>query len=473
MTNHTTTPVRVRFAPSPTGFLHIGGIRSALHNWLWARHNQGAFLLRIEDTDRSRYVEGATDQILESLSMLSLDPDEPPTTQSRRLDLYHRESQRLVESGSLYRCWCQPERLDALRKEAQQKGQAFKYDRHCLDPGNHRSQDEPHVLRFRIPESPETVAWHDAVRGALSVNITELDDFVALKSDGYPTYHLANVIDDHDMAISHVLRADEWLPSTPKHLLLFAALGWQPPVYAHLPAIQGPDGKKKLSKRDGAQAVSDYVHQGYLPEALVNFLASLGWNDGTTQEIYSTDELIKGFTLERIQRSPARFDIERLNWMNGVYIRQLSTKDLAERAAAFWPEGSADYDDQYRHRVLKLVHERLKFLAELPELTAFFFQDPTPDAKLLTGNFDAPTAKGILEAVAKTLEGTVFTEENLESRLRALVAEKDLKAGKAFGLVRVAVTGKTAAPGLFETLATLGKDAVLRRLSAADAALRR
>lgn len=326
-------PVRVRFAPSPTGYLHIGGLRSALFNWLWARHNGGVFVLRLEDTDRARLVEGSDTQINASLEALGIVPDEGPRqggdfgpyTQSERLESYAKHAQALVDSGALYPCWCSADRLSQLREEAQRHGVAFKYDRHCLQPGNQQTQDQPHVLRFRITDEPATVSWDDAVRGRLEFKAADLDDFVAIKADGYPTYQFANVVDDHDMHISHVLRADEWIPSTPKHLLLYAAFGWEPPMFAHLPAVQGPTGGKKLSKRDGAKSAEEFIADGYLPEALMSFLATLGWNDGTTQEVYARDELIERFTLDRIQKSPARFDAERLTWLNGLMIRALHT----------------------------------------------------------------------------------------------------------------------------------------------------
>ena len=465
---------RVRFAPSPTGYLHIGGMRSALFNWLWARHTGGKFVLRIEDTDRNRLVEGAVEQILAAHDELGITPDEGPKqggefgpyVQSERLDIYHEHAAKLLETGALYRCWCSPERLAELRQEAQKRGEAFKYDRHCLIPANNRPDSEPHVLRFRIPDQPATIAWDDAVRGRLEFRAEDLDDFVAIKADGFPTYQFANVVDDHLMQISHVLRADEWIPSTPKHLLLFAAFGWEPPVYAHLPAVQGPTGGKKLSKRDGAQSVQEYVDEGYLPEALRSFLATLGWNDGTTDEVYATDTLIERFTLDRIQKSPARFDKERLTWVNGVIIRQMPLQTLLEAVEAFWPPEASKYPPEYKTAVLGLVHERIKFLAELPELTEFFFADPKPDPALLTKALDAKAAHGALERVIKALPAG-WTEPALESAIRPLAEELGLKTGQLFGLIRVAITGRTAAPGLFETMFALGHDATLRRLKSA------
>ena len=479
------TPFRVRFAPSPTGTLHVGGIRSALFNWLWAKHTGGTFILRIEDTDRNRLVDGALEQINDSLEALGIVPDEGPRQggeygpyiQSERRDLYRTHSEQLLATGALYRCWCSPERLTKLREEAQKRGVAFKYDRHCLVPANQGKASEPHVLRFRIPDQPETIAWDDAVRGRLEFKLADLDDFVAIKADGFPTYQFANVIDDHLMEISHVLRADEWIPSTPKHLLLFQALGWDPPVYAHLPAVLGPTGGKKLSKRDGAQSVQEYIDEGYLPAALRSFLATLGWNDGTTDEVYPTDTLIQRFTLDRIQKSPAKFDKERLTWVNGFMIRHMPLSELLSHCGPFWPEAAQDTDDSYRLRVLGLVQDRLKFLSELPDLTDFFFADPTPanvKANLPLKKAGTATVADWLEASIKTIQDYLpdqsFHADTLEHHFRGEVAAKlslDKHVGPLFMTLRVSLTGKTATPGLFETMAVLGRDTSLRRLEAA------
>ena len=479
-------PARVRFAPSPTGYLHVGSIRSGLFNWLWARHTGGVFVLRIEDTDRARLVEDAVDQINDSLEALGIAPDEGPRQggkfgpylQSERLDIYREHADKLLESGALYRCWCTSERLDKLRFEAQKAGVAFKYDRFCLKTENHKSESDPHVLRFKIPEKPAVIGWDDAVRDRLEFKITELDDFVAIKSDGYPTYHFANVVDDHLMEITHVLRADEWVPSTPKHILLFQAFGWIEPIYAHLPPVQGPDGKKKLSKRDGAQSVGEYIDEGYLPEALMSFLASLGWNDGTTQEIYTPQELIEKFTLERVQKSPAMFDRERLTWINGKLIRELSVDELFEHSQSFLPQSRKNYPPAYIKQALGLVQERLKFLSELPELTDFFFTDPTYDdgtlaAEAASERYANPTFTQLLTQTASALDSSDFSEADLETRLRKLAEDASVKPGILFSAIRITVTGKKAAPGLFETLNVLGRDITLKRLQNSISALNR
>jgi glutamyl-tRNA synthetase len=467
-------PVRVRFAPSPTGYLHVGSIRSGLFNWLWARHNQGVFVLRIEDTDRERLVEGALAQIIATHDALGITPDEGPVQggdfgpylQSERLEIYRDQAEVLLSSGALYPCWCSSERLTTLREAAQAAGTAFKYDRFCLTLENKRPISEPHVLRFNIPTVPQTITWNDAVRGELSFKTADLDDFVAVKSDLYPTYHFANVVDDHLMEISHVLRADEWIPSTPKHLLLFQAFGWDAPIYAHLPAVLGPTGNKKLSKRDGAQSVTEYIDEGYLPEALRSFLASLGWNDGTTQEVYSTPELIEHFSLDRIQKSPAKFDRERLTWINGLMMRTMSTAELNARAAAFWSPLALNSPEDYRIAVLGLVQERLKLLSELSELTDFFFVRPALEKSQLIKNIDEEQAKIALTRIIASLPDE-WSEASLETAIRPLVDELGLKAGILFGLVRIVITGKTVAPGLFETLFVLGPEASRDRLETA------
>lgn len=452
--------VRVRFAPSPTGFLNLGGVRSALFNWLFARHHQGHFFLRLEDTDRTRYVPESAKQIAESLDWLGIIPDEKPLVQSERLEIYSKKATELQDKGWLYPCWCSSERLEKLRSEAQAKKIAFKYDRHCLNqPGD---KSTPHVLRFKVPAAPKEISWDDAVKGMVAVPIETIDDFVALKSDGFPTYHFANVVDDHLTETSHVLRADEWLSSTPKHLLLYQAFTWEPPVFAHLPAVLGADGSKKLSKRHGAKSVLEYRDEGFLPEAVINFVAMLGWNEGegSTKEIYTGEELVKAFSLNRVQKSPAVFDAERLTWMNGLYIRGMDIDELAKRAEMFWPKSAAKYDEAYKKEVLKLEQERLKFLAELPELTDFFFEDPQIAKEAFS---KWPKAAELLDEATNCVK----TWEDLESRFRASSEKLGVKPGDLFMVTRIAITGSTVSPGLFETMKVLGKETTLRRLEAA------
>lgn len=456
--------VRVRFAPSPTGYMHVGGVRTALFNWLFARAQNGSFLLRFEDTDQERLVADAANNIMESLQWLGIDWDEGPQVdgdygpywQSQRLHIYRRYAEQLLASGRMYRDWTPPEQLQAMRKEAQQAKRPFKVDRSQLitegDP------QKPHVFRFAIdPDFDPT--WDDIVYGAQNHRAATLDDYVCIKSDGWPTYNFANVIDDHEMHISHVLRGDEFLSSTPKFLQLYAALGWKPPRFAHVPPVLGPD-KAKLSKRHGALSVLEYRDQGYPPEALINFLATLGWNDGSTQELFTLHELIDRFQLERIQNSPAIFDMQRLEWMSGHHIRQMPTDKLLQQAARFWPPKAAHFDDTYKQHVLALVQERIKYWAELPDLSWFFFRDPDTYPKQLDYDF----ARQWLPTVIDKLNASDFSEDDLEQRLRALAADYDLKTGQLFQLIRISATGQTAAPGLFETLHVLGKEATLRRL---------
>lgn len=469
-------PVRVRFAPSPTGFLHVGALRSALFSWLFARQHEGSFILRLEDTDQARLVPESVAQIQDSLQWLGLNWDEGPGkgthgpyVQSQRLDIYKQQADVLLAEAKLYQDYTSAERLKELREQAQTAKRPFLFRKNMaqLEPKG----DEPYVLRFEIPTGGET-KWQDAVWGEQSWRNEVIDDFVAIKSDGYPTYQFANVVDDHLMEISHVIRAAEWIPSTPKHILLYEAFGWQKPVFAHVPQVLGPD-KAKLSKRHGAKSALDYRDDGYLPEAVVNFLALLGWNpgSGSTQEVFSREELVKAFSFDRVQTSPAVFDPARLDWINGVYIRELSPAELATAAEGFWPSEAKNSKAEYRLKVLGLIQERLKFLAELPELTDFFFSDPKPTADLLTKQLDRTEAAELLRSIIDSLEGSAFSERQLETDLRDLVDKTGVKAGILFTLIRVAITGKTAAPGLFETLHTLGKEISLRRLKAALSAL--
>ena len=472
--------VRTRFAPSPTGFLHIGGIRSSFFNYLFAKNQGGSFILRLEDTDRERFVPEAEEHLVESLKWLGIPADEGiggadagfgPYVQSERLELYAKHAAELIEKGSLYPCWCTPERLTKLREEAQAEKRAFKYDRHCL--GNPNDINKPHVIRFKMPEN-EVVAWDDAVRGHLEFNSDDLDDYVAIKSDGFPTYQFANVVDDHLMEISHVLRADEWIASTPKHILLYKAFGWELPIFAHLPAVTAPGGGKKLSKRHGAKSALELRDEGYLPGAILNFLAALGWNegDGSTQEIYALDELIEKFSLERIQKSPAVFDAERLTWLNGVYIRNLSLDELYPQTKDFWPESSNSANDDHKKAILALIHERLKFMAEIPELTEFFFTRPEVTANFVADKLEKETANQWLQQIIEILEKSDFSHDDLEKRLRDLVNELEASTGKVFSLVRRSITGSPVAPGLFETLHVLGKEESLERLNKAYAIIR-
>jgi len=481
-----TKPVRTRFAPSPTGYPHVGNIRTALFAWLFARHHGGSLIVRIEDTDVTRKVDDAVETILNSLRWLGLDWDEGPEVggnygpyfQSQRLDKYREAAERLVSQGDAYYCYCSPERLEEMRSEQVRRKQPPGYDRLCRNLGQEeRAKKEAEgitpVVRFKVPLEGQT-KFTDLIRGDVVFDNSTLDDFVLLKSDGYPTYHLANVVDDHLMEISHVLRAEEWLSSTPRHILLYQALGFEPPLFAHLPMILGTD-RSKLSKRHGAVSIVEYYQQGYLPEAMVNFLALLGWSLDDKTEILSRQELINNFSLERVSRTAAIFNREKLDWMNGVYIRRLTADEFFEAATPYLmmdkSAGEAVVSsEEYVRSILPLVQERVKTLAEVPELIQFFFVDKLEyDAHLLVGkNMSVESAGQALRAGQQRLEQLeVFDAESLEAVLRPLAVELGLKTGQLFGTLRIAVTGQPAAPPLFQTMAVLGKQRCLERIGEA------
>jgi len=482
-----TNTVRVRFAPSPTGYLHVGGARTALFNWLFARHHDGVFILRIEDTDRTRYEPEAVQNIMESLRWLGLEWDEGPEVggdygpyfQSQRLDIYQKYAQQLVDSGHAYYCYCSPQRLAQMREEQRRRGESnLGYDRHCRylaarQRADYEAQGIVPVVRLKVPLEGQT-SFHDVLHGDTTVDNASLDDLVLLKSDGYPTYHLANVVDDHLMEISHIMRADEWLPSVPRHVLLYDAFGWDIPVYAHLPVILAPTGKGKLSKRHGGVAVHEFQQDGYLPEAMVNFLALVGWAYDDKTEFFTRQELIERFDLAGVSKSPAAFSYDKLEWMNGVYIRMLPPDDLAGRLRPFLEQAGLAADQPTVRRLGPLIQERLKKLSEAVEWVDFVFVDQISyDPSLLVDR--KMTAAESLAALRKARETVAalpnFEEETLEAALRALADELDLKAGELFGIIRVAVTGKKVAPPLFGTLSVLGRERVLERLDYAEEAL--
>jgi glutamyl-tRNA synthetase len=483
--------VRVRFAPSPTGFPHVGNIRTALFNWLFARRSGGRFIVRIEDTDQARIVEGALKSILDSLRWLGLDWDEGPEVggdygpyfQSERRDLYRKHAGQLLDGGRAYKCYCPPDRLARMRAEmAERKESVRSYDRRCRDlspreQAAFESEGITPVIRFKAPLEGRTT-FHDLVRGDITFDNAELDDLVLLKSDGYPTYHLANVVDDHFMEISHVMRADEWLSSTPRHVLLYDAFGWEPPLFAHLPMILGPD-KSKLSKRHGATAVTDFQEQGYLPEAMFNFLALLGWSLDDKTEVFSREELVRHFSIERVSKTAAIFSHDKLRWMNGTYIRRMNDGEFAGHLLRFLErdlpgEARRPVSHAYVEQVAPLARERLSTFGEAAQLCSFFFvEDIAHDPKLLLGKkLTHELATGALEAALKRLQDAPFDAAAIEEALRGLASELGLKTGDFFGLLRAATTGRTAAPPLFETMAVLGRARCLKRLEAALSALR-
>ncbi len=383
-------PVRTRFAPSPTGYLHVGGIRTALFAWLVARQAGGKFILRIEDTDRAREVEGAEAHIIESLKALGLFYDEGPDTegdygpyrQTERLETYKTWAQVLIDSGRAYADPYTPAEVQAFREQAQKDKKPFLYRNHR--PENPPAWDGTKPLRFK--SEPKDYQWQDAVMGDLHAGAAAIDDFILIKSDGFPTYNFAHIIDDNEMAISHVIRGQEFVASVPNYLNLYEALGFEKPILATMPHILNEQGNKKLSKRDGAKDILDYFKQGIPEEAMLNFIASLGWNDGTTQEIFSREELLQKFSLDRVQRGGARFDEQRLLWMSGSWMRHLDISDIYTRCQDFWPKSAENYDEAYKKQVLGLIQERLKYFAELPELTNFFFEDLPINLELIDGN---------------------------------------------------------------------------------------
>ncbi len=460
MDNH----VRVRLAPSPTGSPHVGMMRTAIYNWLFARGRGGTFIVRIEDTDQGRLVEGSVDEMLESLHWLGIEWDEGPDIggpnapyhQSERLDDYRRIAELLIERGAAYRCSCSPERLEAVRKE---RGG---YDGKCREA---RETDDsgPSVVRFAMPADGTTVLG-DLIRGRVTFENALVDDFVLLKSDGFPTYHLASVVDDRSMGISHVFRGEEWLSSVPRHLQLYEALGWEPPLFVHLPQILAPD-RSKLSKRHGAVSVREYREMGYLPGAMVNFLALLGWSLDDKTEVMSTEELTRSFSLERVSKSGAMFDTKKLEWMNGHYIRGMEAEDLADALLDHWRAFPAAGVDPLPERdlvvrIVPLVRERLKTLRDAAPLVGFFFQDGVEydAAGLVQRKMDVAGTKQALSSAHDALAGLdSFDEESIESALRELAGELDLKVGQLLGSLRVATTGLKVAPPLFGTLEILGR----------------
>lgn len=472
--------VRTRFAPSPTGFMHVGGVRTALFAWLLARQNGGQFLLRIEDTDKAREVEGSIQHIIGSLDWLGLDRDEgvgtggpyAPYLQSERRERHMEWARKLINAGRAYADTRSPEELDAIRKDAAYKKKP--YLARDYRPDNPPKWEPGMPLRFK--SEPKAYDWHDEVMGDIHTGPEVVDDFILVKADGYPTYNFAHIIDDVDMKITHIMRGQEFVSSVPNYLNLYEALDITPPVMAHLPQILRPDGAKKLGKRDGAKDILDYAKEGYLPEAMLNFLASLGWNDGTEQEIFSKDELIQKFSLVRVQRAGARFDEKRLEWMNGHYIRQLSVDELYERAKDFWPEEAKAASPAHKKKVLALIQERLKYLAEIPSLTRFFFTDLPVDKSLIENNkylkdAEKDSLKTLLTASRAELAQSDFSVEDLTNRLNGLLGLTHTKPGTLFSLIRIATTEAPASPGLAETLSVLGKETSLRRLDALLAAL--
>ena len=503
--------IRTRFAPSPTGFVHIGSLRTALFSFLFARHNGGVHVLRIEDTDQNRFVEGAIENLLKVMKQMGIDFDEGfylkengevglsteasakveergefgPYLQSKRLDLYHKHAEELIKNKKAYYCFCSEQRLEELRKEQTALKKPPMYDRLCRNLSDDeinkqlaefKAAGKNPVVRFAIPLEGQTVI-HDLVYGDITYEHKILDDQVIIKSDGFPTYHLAVVIDDHYMKISHVIRGEEWIPSTPKHLLIYQALGWEPTQFAHLPLIVNPD-KTKLSKRQGDVSVEDFLQKGYLKEALINFVAFLGWNPKTEQELFSLKDLIKQFDLSKINKSGAVFDPGKLDWINSHYIRQMPIEELTDRLIPYWQEAKLATHEflqkkDYLAAIANLEKERLKKLSEIGERTKYFFEAPDYDPSLLVWKkSDKNKTKQALTGLADLLSKTGnFGRENLETTIKQFIAENNYDNGSVLWPFRAALTGQEKSPGPFEVCATLalglGKKEILKRLETA------
>ncbi len=474
-----------RFAPSPTGYIHIGNVRSAIYPYLIARQTGGKMILRIEDTDRERFVEGATELIEDTLKWLGLDWDEGPVIggphgpyfQSERKDIYEVWAKKLIESGRAYADPTTKEQIDTYRAECNKKKIPFLYR-------NFRPENPPEWkpgLPLRFKAEPKEYTWHDEVMGEMHAGPETEDDIIILKKDGFPTYNFAHIVDDAEMGVTHIMRGVEYLSSTPNYLAIYEALGLERPHLISLPHILGPNGNKKLGKRDGAKSVTEYREDGILPEAMLNYLACLGWNDGTEKEIYSKEELIKSFSLDRIQISGARYDETKLLWLNGQWLRKIFTEEgveaVYERTKDFWPESAKSHDDAYKKKVLSIIYDRLKTLSDLKTMTDYFFKDPTIDVNLLISN---KFLKKMSEAEIESLLKKVITSlsdlknwdaDSLQEALNKLLEETNKKPAELFSLIRIAVSFAPFSPALNLTLETLGRDTTIARLNAVARAI--
>ncbi|MFL6292754.1 MAG: glutamate--tRNA ligase [Thermoanaerobaculia bacterium] len=467
MTTDTNGPVRVRFAPSPTGFLHVGGARTAIYNDLLRQKLGGAFILRIEDTDKERSDEAMTRQIQSALAWIGTVWDEGPFLQSERLPRHHDRAEELLAAGKAYRCFCTPEELDAQRAEAQQKGTAFRYPRTCLGLSKEETETglaegRPFVVRFRMPD--DNIRFHDMVRGDMDFPPDALDDFILLRSDGNPTYHMSVVVDDIDMRITHVIRGEDHLSNTPKHIPLFRALGGEVPTFGHLPLILGPD-KKRLSKRYGATSVEEFRNEGILPQALYNFLALLGWSPGDDREIMTRDEMIQLFSVDRLNASPAVFDREKLLWMNSQYMARLSTAELMPHLQPLLEQAGLAHEEKLAV-ALELHRTRARTLKELVEQILPYFRESLEyDAAACAKFLKDPALPELLETLRDRYDALPeFTREALEAGLRALAEERGVKAGVLIHPVRMALSGAAGGPPLFDLVEVMGREASRRHL---------
>ncbi len=474
-----------RFAPSPTGYIHIGNVRSAIYPYLLARQTGGKMILRIEDTDRARFVEGATELILDTLEWLGLDWDEGPIVggdhgpyfQSERKEIYHEYAKKLIESGRAYADPTPPEIIEEYRKKCNAEKKPFLYR-------NFRPENPPEWqpgIPLRFKTEPKDYEWHDEVMGDMKTGPEVLDDIILIKKDGFPTYNFAHIIDDAEMGVTYIMRGVEYLSSTPNYLALYEALNLPRPHLVSLPHILGPQGNKKLGKRDGAKSVTEYRKDGILPEAIFNYLACLGWNDGTEQEIYTKDELIKSFSLDRVQSSGARYDETKLLWMNGQWIRRIFTESgpeaLYARTEGFWPESASSYNDEYKLKVLSIIYDRLKTLSDLREMTDYFFTDPNIDLDLLLNNkflkklSESELEELLKQSIAKLTALKDWNEDTLQNALNELLVETNKKPAELFSLIRIALSFAPFSPSLNLTMTVLGRDISISRLNAVARAI--
>ncbi len=482
--------VRVRIAPSPTGAPHVGTAYIGLFNLAFARVHGGTFLIRIEDTDRVRSSQRSEDAILRSLRWLGLEWDEGPDIggpcgpyrQSERLPIYQEHVQLLIDKGAAYRCICTPERLDAMRQQQRQAKQPIRYDGHCRDRSAAEietavQQGQPVVVRLKVPEDGVTVV-HDAFRDPITIDHTQIDDQVLMKSDGYPTYHLACVVDDYLMRVSHVIRAEEWISSTPKHLMLYEAFGWEAPVFMHMPLLRNPD-KSKISKRKNPVSLDFYKRQGYLPEAMLNFLALLGWSMPDERELFSLQEMIQEFSFDRLSLGGPVFDLQKLEWINGMYLRQLAPEALAERLQeqVIRPKAQRLADASYVREIVPLLQERLHTLGDFYSMAAFFYDTPlTYDTTLLIPKGRKPReTANVLTEVGDYLQRDdgPWTDAEIEAAMRTYLERAKWDARSLFMTLRVAITGRTASPPLFATMQVLGRETCLERIEDAIARLQK
>ena len=475
--------IRVRFAPSPTGYLHVGGLRTALYNFLFAKKNNGKFILRIEDTDRNRYVEGAVENLISALKWCNLQFDEGPDIggkfgpylQSQRLEIYKQYIQMLITEGKAYYCFCTQERLEALREEQlKQKLPQAKYDKHCLglnkdDITKKLNEKIPYVIRLNV-EPNNKITFEDIVRGRVEFESNNIDDQVLIKSDGYPTYHLANVVDDHLMEISHVIRGEEWLSSTPKHVLLYDSFKWQRPIFAHLPLLLNPD-RSKLSKRQGDVAVEDYRSKDFLNDALVNFVALLGWNAGDDKEFYYLNELIEKFSLERVNKAGAVFDLDKLNWLNAEHLRKKTDDEILlmlKESILNSQFSTFNYKDFYLLQIISAMKERVSFVNEYLLKSPYFFEAPKEyeEASVLKNwNQDTPQQLEKLKLEFSLLENP--SKEDYEHALARVSEKLNIGKGKLIHPLRLALSGISTGPGIFDIAFIIGKDEVLKRIDTA------